>query len=147
MPTGFLRTGRSRTCPSMSVSSATALPQPTAGVPALITSPPSALDFPGLGIVVLATLVMRRVRRSIPLVQEMRADADACRGAPDGLRAALAGLPKAHDTPWLRARLAVLDDRESARWLHRLRRWLWAGWLGYVIPVAGCTAVAIWVRL
>ena len=56
IPTGFLRTGRSRTCPSMSVSSATALSQPTVGVPALITSLPG--DWPS------GWLRGRRVRSS-----------------------------------------------------------------------------------
>lgn len=108
----------------------------------------SALILPGMIAVAVGLLVMRRVRRMVPLVQELRADAEAMAiaGAP-ALRTALARLPVASGNFRLQYRLAAMDEPVLARVTRSIRFWVWAGWAGYVLPTIACTIAAIWIRL
>jgi len=101
----------------------------------------------GLVLVTATILVMRRVRRAIVLLQELRADAEAYEhDGPVAFAAALAALPTA-DTWQRRQRLAALTDSGHRHLVRRTTLLLWVGWSGYVAVVVVGTLAASAVML
>lgn len=101
--------------------------------------------IPGLLLVPVNIMMMRTWKRLIPLVQELRADASV--GDLTTMGAALANLPVMIDDTELSLRRNALTAEGSAAMVRRLRRQIFLGWFGYVVPVYLASLGGIFLRM